>query len=71
MVVFVDLKQIDCQMYLQQKWVYLGSAENCNSGSATRVSHVQAPPGQGKDICIAEKRKLGGLRSTESMAFPG
>ena len=31
----VDLKQIE---FLQQRWVYFGSAENCNSESATMAS---------------------------------
>ena len=39
----VDLKQIDCQLFLQQKWVYSVSAKNCSSRSATMVSHVQIP----------------------------
>ena len=42
----------DCQLFLQQKKKkkkklgeggYLGSADNCNSGSATMVSHMQVP----------------------------
>ena len=28
----------DCQLLFQQNWVYLRSAENCNSGSATMAS---------------------------------
>ena len=39
----VELKQIDCQIFLQQRLVYLGSAENCSSGSATMMSHVLVP----------------------------
>ena len=35
------LKQIDCQLFLQQKLIYLRSAENCNSRSAATVNHVQ------------------------------
>ena len=42
----VDLKQIDCQLFLQPEWVYSGSAENCNLGSATTVSHAQVPHGK-------------------------
>lgn len=38
-----DLKQIDCQSFLQQRWVYQKSAEICSSGSATKRSHVQVP----------------------------
>ena len=36
----VDLKWIFCQIFFQQRWVYSGSVENCNSGSATMLSHV-------------------------------
>ena len=39
----VDLKQIDCHIFLQQRWVYLGSTENCNSGSTSIVRYVQIP----------------------------
>ena len=39
----VDLKQIDCHIFLQQRWVYLGSTENCNSASTTIVRCVQIP----------------------------
>ena len=28
----VDLKQIDCQIFLQPRWAYSGSAENCSLG---------------------------------------
>ena len=38
-----DLKQIDCQIFLQHIWVYSGLTENCNLQSATMVSHVQIP----------------------------
>ena len=38
-----DLKQIDCQIFLQHIWVYSGLTENCNVESATMVSHVQIP----------------------------
>lgn len=39
----VNLKQVDCQVFLQQRWIYSGSAENCSSESATMVSHMQVP----------------------------
>ena len=46
----------------QQRWVYLGSAENYNPGSATMASHVQVPVQHGKEsIFIEEKKKWGGL----------
>lgn len=36
-----DLKQIDCQIFIQQNQVYLPSGENCNSESESMVSHEQ------------------------------
>ena len=48
----VDLKQVDFQLFLQQKKkkkkkkkekIYSLSAENFNLGSATMTSHVQMP----------------------------
>lgn len=47
----VDLNQRDCQLFPQEKKktkVYLRSAENCNSGSASLASHIQVPPPHGK-----------------------
>lgn len=44
-----DLKQMDCLIFLLQKWIYLGLAKNCNIGSATTASHMQVPAGQGKE----------------------
>ena len=40
---YVDLKQIDWQTFLQQKWVYLEPAENISLGSTAMSSHVQVP----------------------------
>ena len=40
---FVDLKQIDGQIFLQQRWVYSETAENCNSRSVNMVCRVQVP----------------------------
>ena len=55
----VDMKQIDYQIFLQQRWVYLGSAENCNSVSATMVSHMQVSKGQGKENSFIEGKEVG------------
>lgn len=67
---FVKLKQIDCWLFLQQKWVYLESTMNWNSWFATMVSHMQIPSKNGKENSfIKGKRKLGELQLTESMAF--
>lgn len=35
--------KIDCHTFLQQRCVYLGSAEHCNLGSAIAVNHLQVP----------------------------
>ena len=51
----VDLKQIDCQLFLQQKWVQSELAENCNLRSATMVSHVQVPSWQEENTFQREK----------------
>ena len=65
----VDLKQIDCQIFLQQKWICSGSAENCNLGCATMMSHVQVSTWQGKEtVFTGRKRKLEGY-SKLSLAF--
>ena len=52
-----DLKQIDCHLFLQQRWVYLWSAENCNSGSTIMVSHVQVSAHQEKASVFMEGEK--------------
>ena len=67
MAAFVDLKQRECQIFLQQRWVYLESSESCDSGSVPMVSHVQLPRRQGKGPSKAGKRKLAGLCSAKSL----
>ena len=47
-IITVDIKQIDLQLFSQHKWVYLGSADNHNSVSTTMMSHMQVPTQQGK-----------------------
>ena len=57
----VDLKQIGCQIFLQQRWVYSGPAETCSSGSATMVWATCSPCTARDDECFYRgKRKLGG-----------
>ena len=51
----VDLKQIDCQIVLQPRWVYSGSREDCGLGSTTTASHMQVPEGQRKNNFIDRK----------------
>lgn len=56
----VDLKEMSCQVFIQKRWVYLGPVENCNSGSATMVSHVQFPPhGKGRRMLYTGKKEVG------------
>ena len=65
-----NMKQIGCQIFLWQKWIYSGSEENCNLGSVTTMSHVQVSTRQGKEnVFIERKRKLEGLQQTKSLAF--
>lgn len=47
----VEQKDTDCQIFLQQRWLYSRSAENCNLRFATMVSHITLPPSK-------ERRKL-------------
>ena len=54
----VDLKQTYCQIFLQQRWVYLGSGENCNPGSVNMVSCMKIP--------TTRKGKLLGRRKKEA-----
>ena len=42
-----DLKQTECQIFLQQRWVYSGAAGNSNSGSKTMVSRMQVSHNKG------------------------
>ena len=44
---FVDLQWIDYQVFLQQRWVYLGATENCNLRSAFLMSHMQVSTQKG------------------------
>lgn len=60
----IDLKQTDWHLFLQlkkKKKAWSGSAENCSSGSATMVSHVQVSAQQGKNSFLEGKRKTEGL----------
>ena len=59
----VDLKQIDCQIFLRQRWAHFRSAENYSPGAAIMVSHVQVLAKQVKEDPFTEgKRKPGGLQ---------
>ena len=54
---YVDPKQIDCQLFLQQSWVYLGLAESCNLGSGTMESHGQVLAQQGQENTLIGRKK--------------
>lgn len=45
----VDLEQIACQIFWQQRCAYSESVENCNLGSAITVSHIQISTWQMKE----------------------
>lgn len=52
-------KQIVGQIFPQQRWVYLGSAENCSLRSTTMGSPVKDPAQERKeDAFVGKKRKL-------------
>ena len=67
----VGLKQTDYQIFLQEIWIYSGSAENCNSASATMVSHMQVHTRQGKEKALIRRKKKvrRAIVNKESMAF--
>ena len=60
----VDLKQIDCQLFLQQNRVSLGSIKNGTSGSAIMVSHGASPQRarEGDIFYRGEKEVMRGLQ---------
>ena len=54
----VDLKQIDCQIFIHQRRVYWESTENCNSGSATMASYMHIPTCQSKPWIFIERNRM-------------
>ena len=59
-MVFVDLKQTDCQIFLQQRWAYSGSEEKFAIQGLQVM--CKPPEGQGKEkASTGRERKLGGL----------
>lgn len=70
--VVADLKQTEHQIFLQQRWVYLGSADNGNSGSAITERQVQVPEEQGKEKTLIEgKRSWEGYSNQSPWLFTG
>ena len=60
----------DCQICFQQRWISLESAENCNLGSATMMSHVQVPRGKEGRTLIQRGKGIGrAMVKKESMDF--
>ena len=53
-----DLKQIDSQIFPQQWGIYAGSAENCNSGSATWQDTCVFPQGKGRSTLYRGKEEV-------------
>ena len=66
-VISLYLKLIDCHIFLQQRCVYLGSADHCNLGSEIEVNHLQVPIRQ----CVYREKNYGGgaIVNKESMTF--
>ena len=57
----VDLKQMNYQIFLQQRWI-AGLAKNWSLELETKVRYIQVPAWQGKENTFIErKRNLGGL----------
>ena len=54
----VGLKEIHCQLSLQRRWIYLGSAENCNLGFVNSESCREFPRQQGKENFYKEEKKV-------------
>ena len=48
MITSVDLKQIDFQIFFEQRWVYSRSAENCCLVSVTKKTHIKVTEQLGK-----------------------
>ena len=51
-----DLKQINYQVFIPPKWVYLESAENCNLQSTTVLSQTKSLHSMGR-IILSQRRK--------------
>ena len=65
----VDLKKIECQIFLHQRWVYSGSAENCNSGSAPVVSPCKTLHSRRRRMLLYREKEAGRAAvNKESMA---
>ena len=63
-----ELKQIEWQIFLQQRWV--GPGENCNLGSATMVSHWNSHSHKEWEGFYREEMEDGkAIINKESMAF--
>lgn len=59
--------EIDCQVFLEQRWVDSGSAKNCNSKSVNMESREQVPVWLRKqNTFYGGKGKLGGLEEAKS-----
>ena len=56
----------------KKKWVYLGSTENCHSGSAAVTSQRQSPIARGGELYRGEKEKEAGKATVNGcMDVPG
>jgi len=66
---FADLKWIDYQVFLQQRWVYLGATENCNLRSASLMSHRQVSTQKGNVNTFIEGNGSGRAGVNTSSSF--
>ena len=64
-----DLKQMNCQLFLQQRWVYSESSKNCNSRLATKANQVQVPTWQRKELLLQKGRGSWKSCSKQHVAF--
>ena len=66
----VEQKDTDCQIFLQQRWLYSRSAENCNLRFATMVSHITLRPSKERRKLLEMEKEIGRARvNTERVAF--
>lgn len=66
----LDLKQIDCQVFLQRRWAYSGSAGKYSSGSATVVSHGSSSTARERECFCGEEGGGGCGRQSVAVHWP-
>lgn len=66
-----DLKQMNCQLFLQQRWVYSESSKNCNSRLATKANQVQVPTGKERNCFYRKEEEVGRAVVNSTWLFIG